>query len=272
MAEKLPFDPDGTTDITEIMEEETGAVSVAAPPKSEGEIQETNQRIRETILKGVPSEKAAEPPTAAIAIRPQLDPTVQDLHREALDLLENVKAVTIANPQEARNGSDTLRMIQGLKRALEGKRKDYTSPLDEHKREIMEAFRTLLQPIIEADGIMRGKVLAYEQEQERIRKEQERINQQKEDLARAEMELNGELSQPMGLVEVSPEIPNAIRSETATTARMKRWEYEIVDFSALPDDYKVEAPQIIRAALRQGKTIPGVKAWQEESLSVRGRS
>ena len=101
-----------------------------------------------------------------------------------------------------------------------------------------------------------------------MRLEQERINRLREEAARAEMQLKGELSEPVALVEVTPAQPDLIHSDFATLGKQKRWQFEVVDFALLPDDFKEANMAKIRKVVVAGATIPGVRAWQEDTLRV----
>ena len=157
-----------------------------------------------------------------------------------------------------------------MKKAIEAKRKEFVSPIQEHLRAINDAFKTLTEPLLLADQITRTKVLGYNQEQERIRQEQEEINRLRMEAAEKEMELKGELSEPVGLVETTPEPPKHYHADmgTATTKKIKKW--EVVDFALVPDEYKMPDAVKIGKVVRAGiPTISGIRIWDEEILEVR---
>ncbi len=53
---------------------------------------------------------------------------------------------------------------------------------------------------------------------------------------------------------------------------VKRWTFEIIDFSKVPDDYKSLNNTEVNGAIRSGiRDIPGLKIYQEESLSIVNR-
>ena len=207
--------------------------------------------------------------TTVIRIRPGIDEAVMALHVEAAKLRLYADTRVIATDGDVKLATDDLGFIAKLKKAIEDKRKEYIGPIDEHKKAINDTFKGFSDPLAEADKIIRGKILVYRQEQERIRAEQERINQLRMEAARAEMELKGELTESVGLVEVAPSAPNHYRGEAAILSKTMLPKFEVVDFALLPDEYKqVDAAKlgkVVRAGLR---TIPGVRIWVEESLRV----
>ena len=209
--------------------------------------------------------------TALIQVRPDADPRVLALYQEGTKLRDYARARVIASDDDVKTATDDLSVIAGLKKAIEIKRKEYTGPINEHLKSVNAAFGTFTDPLNEADTVNRQKVLAYRAELERQRREQDRINQLRAEAARAEMELKGELTEPVGLVQVAEEAPARYRTETGTLGAVKTWEIEVVDFAALPDQYKVADMVKIRKVFQAGVAIPGVRGWQKEGLRVTAR-
>lgn len=206
--------------------------------------------------------------TALIRVQPDADEAILKLHAEALGLETYAKTRVIVNDQDVKNAMDDLSLIAKLTKALEDKRKEYTGPINAHLKAISDTFKLFSGPIERANAITRAKILDYRKEQERFRLEQERINQLRLEAARAEMELKGEVTEPTQIIEVAPVIPAHYRTEMGTLGTAKIWKFEVVDFALLPNDYKVADMVKIRKVVAAGATIPGVKAWQDESLRI----
>ena len=158
---------------------------------------------------------------------------------------------------------------------IEVKRKEYVGPLNEHVRTVNEAFKGFVLPLIEADRILKEKVGVYRAEQERVRKAEEEINRKRQEAAQEEMVLKGELTESVGLVEVTPERSGPYRGQTANLIGKKVWRFEVEDFAKLPDDFKepnlVKIRSVVIAMKQEGYAIPGVRAWHEEELAVTPR-
>ena len=82
------------------------------------------------------------------------------------------------------------------------------------------------------------------------------------------MMLKGELTESVNLVEARPEPPAHYRTIAGDLGKVLTWKFEVVDFGALPDDYKLPDLVKIRRVVTARATIPGVRAWQEDSLQV----
>lgn len=204
-----------------------------------------------------------------IRVSPEGDEAVVALHAEVNKLEVYAVGLAVKTDEDVKAVTNDLSMIANLKKIIEEKRKEYVGPINDHLKAVNEAFKNLTAPLLSADRLLRDKVSAYRQTQERQRAEQEHINQLRMEAARAEMELKGEITESVGLVEVVPEQPDHYRAEAGTlgTAKIAKW--EVADFVQIPDEYKmVDATKIgkvVRAGLRN---IPGIRIWEEGSLRV----
>ena len=216
-------------------------------------------------------EKVRDWRLALIQVRPDVDPRVLALYQEGVRLRDYANARTIGSDDDVKTATDDLSVIVGLKKAIEAERTKYVGPINGHLRAVNAAFGAFTDPLNEANTVNRGKVLAYRAEQERVRQEQECINALRAEAARAEMELKGELTEPVGLVQVAEEAPARYRTEIGTLGTAKQWHFEVVDFALLPEQYKLPNDSMIRKVVIAGASIPGVRAWQEEGLRVTAR-
>ncbi len=82
--------------------------------------------------------------------------------------------LTVENADQAERAGGILRDLQTVRKRAESERKDLTAPYRAHERQINDQYREPSAMLDKADGIIRGKVLAYQREQERIRAEQQR--------------------------------------------------------------------------------------------------
>lgn len=207
--------------------------------------------------------------TAIIQIGPQTNERVIAFYKEAIKLQQYAEALVIRSDDDIKVATNDLSIISRLKKAIEEKRKEYVSPINEHLKAVNDAFKGFAEPLNQADSITRQKITDYRKEQERIRKEQERINQLRLEAAQAEMALKGELMESVQIVEVAPEPPVHYRAESGTLgmATMKKW--ELVDFDLVPPDYKMLNEVLIGKVVRAGiQSIPGIRIYEEEILRI----
>lgn len=207
--------------------------------------------------------------TAVVKVKPQTDEAVIALQEQSLKLEQYATALVIGTDDDVKSATNDLSIISGLKKAIEEKRKEYTQPINDHLKAVNEAFKSFAEPLNNADKITRQKVLDYRAEQERKRQEQEEINRLRLEAAQKEMELKGELTESVDLVETQPEQPNHYRSEAGTLGKATIWKFEVVDFALVPDEYKLpdatKIGKVVRAGLR---SIPGIRIYSEDTLKI----
>lgn len=211
--------------------------------------------------------------TAVVSIAPGKDKAVIGLLNEVMRIKEFADKRVVQSPEDDKDATNDLSMMAKLKQAIEEKRKEYVGPINAHLETVNDAFKMLSGPLAEADRVTRGKVTAYRSEQERIQREQEEINRKRIEAAEAEMKLRGELSESVGLVEVT-EAPGLTRTEVATSGMVQNWKYEVIDFAQLPDEYKVADHAMLSAVARKHhdqKQVPGVRFYNEPTLRVSSR-
>ena len=217
---------------------------------------------------------SAEKPTALVKIKPEQDIEVQSFYTEALKLQEYAKARIIVTVKDLKPATDDLSIIARVKKALEAKRKEFIQPLQDHIKAINDVFKRLMEPIEIADKTTRSKILAFQQEQERIRQEQEEINRQKQELAEREAALNGHPVEPVELVEVTPEAPKRVSTDMGIAGQRDNWKWEVIDFSLVPDEYKMINSGILTPVVKASKgkiTIPGIRIYNEPILAINVR-
>jgi len=205
-------------------------------------------------------------------IDPTSDIEVINYHQEALKLKDYAEKRVIASIEDIRFATDDLSIISKLKKVMEEKRKEYIKPLQEKVKEINGAYKTFMEPIEVADKVTRQKILAFNAEQERQRQEQEEINRLRIEAAQKEMELKGELTESVDLVEVVPEVKR-VSTDMGTSGVMKIRKYRVINFAELPDQYKIENSALLNKVVKAGiQEIPGVEIYSEDTLRVTARS
>jgi len=206
---------------------------------------------------------------AMVKVNPEADVVVEEFYQEALSLRESATITAVQSLEDIKVATDTLSMIQTLKRAMEDKRKEYVSPLQGYVKAINDTFKGLMVPIEEADRIIRNKILAFQKAEDDKRREQERINRLRIEAAEAEKKLTGEVSEPVELVKPDEPLPERITTDTGEVGSrtIRKWEME--NFALLPDEYKTPDTVKIGKLVRNGiPSIPGVRIYEEKVLTV----
>jgi len=210
---------------------------------------------------------------ATVMYDPEPDDVLRRYQDQVNGMVAYAEALVIRDAAAVDGATNDLSMISSLKRQLEDRRKEYVGPLNNEVKEINALFKTLTEPLAEADSLTRKKILAWNEEQRRLKAEAEAINQQKIDLARREMELNGEITVDTTPVDVPTDPRRRIEADAGVAATAKLWKWEVIDFALVPDEYKMidasKVGRVVRAGIR---SIAGIRIYDEETLRVTPRS
>ena len=215
-----------------------------------------------------PFYKCAE---VSVALRPFEDYEAHDCFLESERVLEIAKSRVINTLEESQTANNDLALISKLTKLMDDKRKALLAPLKAESDTIRDTYKYLMAPIIEANTVTKSKMLAFDLKQKQIQQEQERINQQRLEAAQAEMNLKGELTESVNLVEVV-EAPKRVRTDMGTSFKTDRWKYRIDDINQLskefmiPDDAQLSA---IAKKHHDKKPVAGVTFYNDPYYTVR---
>ena len=212
--------------------------------------------------------------SALVITNPREDLAIMALYDEANKLLEYAKVRTIATLDDVKTATNDLSLIGKLRKAMEAKRKDYLLPFQEHVKEVNDTYKLLMAPVEMADEVTRSKVTNFSREQERIKAEQEKINALRMEAAQKEAALNnGEIKESIVLVDVIQPVTKVI-ADLASSGVRANWTYEITDFAALPNEYKLPNGAALNAtakSVKDSRAIPGLRIYNDPTLAVRSK-
>jgi hypothetical protein len=209
----------------------------------------------------------------AVALRPGADIEVMSYHTEAVKLLEYAGRLTIFSIKDVTAATDDLTVISRLKKAMEAKRKEYLAPLKEQTDAIQETYKYLMEPVLKADQLFRGKVLDYQREQQRRKDEADAITRMEREAAERKAKLEG-TPLPTTPVIIQAEVKTHVETDYGATSQKMITKYEVVDFATLPDTYKMADTAKLTKTIKAGGmnvSIPGVRIYQEAILQVNAR-
>lgn len=198
--------------------------------------------------------------------------------------------LVIANQDDYNSATDVLKDIKTRYKELDTQRKEITKPLDTAKKNVMELFSHPLTLLEKAEKKIKSLMIGYTEEQEKkARAEQERLQKLAEAEAekeRKKLEVKIERAKASGKEEKAEELEMQKEAVTAIDVPVitpnietpkgvsykEKWTAEVVDFKALPDEYKLPNQQSldkIAQATKGSVPIPGVKFKMEKISSIR---
>jgi len=188
-----------------------------------------------------------------------LEPIKKDIE----NFIYSNQEVSITSNDEYLKAGDMLKWVKNKIDKVEEQRKNWTKPLDEAKKRIMEDVKKVIQPLENFSELVRLKMTEfYCEEKKRKDKEQAEID------ANALKDLKEK-----GQSEVEVAVVNDLKTqkgEMSTTTMKKVWKFEIIDETKIPREY-LEVDEVkIRSAVKGGiREIEGIKIYQDEQLSIR---
>lgn len=220
-------------------------------------------------------------------------PTAAALGKGAAAALQLVEAFEVIDQPSLDLAGEELRAIKAKQVELDTKRKAITKPMDEAKSAVMDLFRGPIELLVKAEGLLKGKVLAYQREQERIAAESRRIAEQaaqaeREKLAREAAELAAQgrageaaVKETIAAMVVAPTPAVAPPAKVAGLSTRTTVDFEVVDLHALVK-HVAEHPELIalvaadsvklRAYVRglgMACKLPGVKVTEKQTIAAR---
>lgn len=178
-------------------------------------------------------------------------------------LVEQV--ATVNSPEKESRAAEFCQQIKIRIDKAEDARTFLVKPLNDHVKKINSSFKETTQPLQEALDTIKQGIMAWRQSEE--------VRQAKELAEKAKFEAQVAASQGdvETLQEKAAEVKEAqliatpkIETQTGKTTFRKMWKWEIIDILELPAGYWVPDEKLIAADVKLGRSIPGVKAWQEE--------
>lgn len=207
-------------------------------------------------------------------LQPLQDAEVAQLREDANGLLykaEDVAAITeLAHEQRA---VEFLAQVKHRSKIIDEKRKSYTDPLNAVIKKIKADFDTILDPLAQAEQVVKKGIQKFRdaeafREKERVRLEAEakaraEINKiQRGDISAETIEKAQEAS--VAVTAANAEAPRTVTTDTGQLRTRKDWKFEIVDASAVPRELCTPDPKLIREAVKNGaREVPGLRIWEE---------
>lgn len=198
------------------------------------------------------------------------------------DLTESAKNVVIMSQIDLSQATDLVAAIQKRRKEAEEARTKITKPINEGLREINARFKVLTAPLGEAEALVKGKMIKF-QEQEEARARAAALEKQREEEARrAAEEKEAEdptldrapapSFSPSNEVEKREPVVKKTtygQSGAAFTAR-KVWDFELEDLEKVPVDFVVLDSVKVRQAVRAGiRNIPGIRIFEKTEAQVK---
>jgi hypothetical protein len=200
------------------------------------------------------------------------DTEIMVIEEKVPSLKTKIEALDVKDEPSSKLMTDYCGFIKDAIDKVETKRKFYVAPLNEAVKRLNNDAKSISGPLTELLRIGKEKIMSY-LNAVRIKESAEAVAKQ----ARID-----EMSKKTGLptVKVEVEEKRQVKSSIGAVHTTKRWTFEVIDFTKVPDDMKlvneVKINNLIRAHTSTIKgvsscdlEIAGVKIYQREDVSIR---
>ena len=205
----------------------------------------------------------------------------REVEQRARDALVQAEATQIANADDYQQASEQLRALKAKWRQVDETRKQLRQPLDLALKRLQAFFAGPLDFLEQAEAILKRKLVAYADEQGRLRREEQTRANAEAERQRARLLAKAARADAAGKTDAALVLED---QATATVAPIieadmpkicgqslrETWCFEIKEASALPREYlTADLPRIRRVvqALKGDARIAGVRVWSERRLA-----
>lgn len=220
---------------------------------------------------------------------------VEQVAQELAPVVERVKALVIASPQDRLAASDQMKEVKRAQKTIKAETQGMVDAAKESLATARDFQGRYLSPFVEAEGILKEKAGAWDTEQDRIRRaEQARLQAEAEERARKEREKALKAAEKLKTPELKEqriaeaeaieapaiEIPEAPKAEGESYRTI--WKSRLVDIGALIEAaaagndaarsmlaFDAVAANGFARGTKGSVKVPGVEIYSEKSLAVR---
>jgi hypothetical protein len=197
---------------------------------------------------------------------------IEQVKTEVPVILE--KAMGYATVQNAETEIEAVKFLGRIKDNIKIVDNQYTfltAPLKKHIKAIKEEFDKITDPLEQAQNIVKESIRSWRESDTFKALEAERISL--ENQARIAVDGNDlDALQSLSIAhgDISALAPKTVRTEEANMHMRSSWKFEIEDETLIPKEYLMPDEKKIRMAIKEGKTIAGVKSWKEHNPVIVG--
>lgn len=171
--------------------------------------------------------------------------SVQELETRVVSVPERARTISITNNAQYEEAAEILKTIKGLRAEIDSTFNPIIAKAHEAHKEAIEQKKKVDAPLVEAETLLKPRMAAYLQEQERIRREEElRLQKQAQEEAErlqleeaAALDSVGETAAANALLDEAPYVPPVIAPRVTPRvsgiSMRHTWSAEVMDLAAL---------------------------------------
>jgi len=209
-----------------------------------------------------------------------------DIEKMVPQVVTQAQRMTVASGEDYEMACTFLQFVAGRKKQVEEVFDPIVSKAHAAHKEAVAQKKKFMDPLLQAETSVKGKVSIYRMEEDRNRRAEEQrlaeiARKEAEERALAEaaqLEASGEKELAEMVLETAAEAPapvvviESFVPKQAGVSGRTNWKYRIVNESLIPREFLSVDPVKIGAVVRSQKgmtKIPGIEVYSEESVSIR---
>ncbi len=209
---------------------------------------------------------------------------VEQVTNLALSVPDQARAIKIKSQEDYAKAGDVLLTVKAIRKKIVETFKPIKQKMDAAKAEVLKQERDADAPLKEAEAILTPQILAWDREQDRLRKEEEArlreiARKQEEDQRLKDAlaaEAAGDKETADQIIEEKPYVPPVVLPKATPkvvgmTIR-ENWKFRITNAALIPREYLT--PDMVKIggvarALKAQTNIPGVEVYNEGTIAGR---
>lgn len=213
------------------------------------------------------------------------DPSVLEVARESTEIAAITSGFKVVSADGFTAAGGVLTRIKAALKRLEEARVRITGPLNEALRQVNAQAKESAQPLLESEARIKSALVAYNNEQERIRREEQRRADEAAERERRRLQEIADRAAAKGQAEkaeafaeraqttVAP-VVNRAPPKVAGVSMRDVWRFEVTDASKVnaaflvPDEAKIRKVVQSMRADAQDLVGAGVRIWCEKQVAA----
>jgi hypothetical protein len=205
------------------------------------------------------------------------NPIIVEMQSRGQAFLNRALTVVIDTPEAAENANQGIIKGKEYLASVHAQRKFFTKPLENQVDNINALFEPLAKPFETGLVELNSKVKDFLVGKQR---DIEKKKQAELEKVRAEAAANAAASPAVAVqaqldiekkYEAEKKAAGSVKSASGTTGVRYKWTYEVVDYPAIPENYKEINDAAVKLAISQGlREIPGIRIFQEPYVAGKG--
>lgn len=180
---------------------------------------------------------------------------------QATKALAAAQALEIKSPEDMSAATDHLAKMKTVAKMIKERKEAITKPLMEALNSARDLFKPIESNLAEAERIVKGKMVAYSDAQEKAA-EEERLR-----LAKRVEKGTMKAETAVAKMESIQEAPTSVQGKAGAMAFRTIKKYRVVDESKIPREFLVPDMGKITEALKAGRQVPGAEVYEEKIVA-----